>query len=68
VEHLQYRIGREIRGRLAAALGTSAGPDVIESLLMLWAGALVYAGMGYATYAEIADRPDRSARLILHQR
>jgi TetR/AcrR family transcriptional regulator, cholesterol catabolism regulator len=64
VEHLQTRIGREIRERLAAALGP-AEPDAVDALLMLWAGALVYAGMGYASYAEIADRLDKSARLIL---
>jgi TetR/AcrR family transcriptional regulator, cholesterol catabolism regulator len=68
VQHLQARIGRELRDRLAAALGSSAPPDVVELLLMLWAGALVYAGMGYATYAEIADRLEKSARLILGQR
>jgi TetR/AcrR family transcriptional regulator, cholesterol catabolism regulator len=65
VEHLQVRIGGEIRTRLAAALGSAGRPDVIESLELLWAGALVYAGMGYASYAEIADRLDRSARLII---
>jgi TetR/AcrR family transcriptional regulator, cholesterol catabolism regulator len=65
VEHLQVRIGREIRKRLAAALGPAGRPDLIESLELLWAGALVYAGMGYASYAEIADRLDRSARLIV---
>jgi TetR/AcrR family transcriptional regulator, cholesterol catabolism regulator len=65
VEHLQARIGREIRERLAAALGPAGGPAVVDSLLLLWAGALVYAGMGYASYAEIADRLDTSARLIM---
>jgi hypothetical protein len=32
---------------------------------MLWAGALVYAAMGYATYGEVADQLERSARLIV---
>lgn len=68
VEHLQSRIAREIRHRLNAALGSAGGADVTESLLLLWAGALVHAGMGYASYTEIADRLDRSARLILSSR
>jgi AcrR family transcriptional regulator len=65
VEHLHSRIGREIRQRLVAALGPAGRPDVVESLQLLWAGALVYAGMGYASYTEIADRLDKSARLIV---
>jgi TetR/AcrR family transcriptional regulator, cholesterol catabolism regulator len=65
VEHLQTRIRREIRDRLSAALGAAGEPDVLDALLMLWAGSLVYAGMGYASYTDIADRIDKSARLIL---
>jgi TetR/AcrR family transcriptional regulator, cholesterol catabolism regulator len=64
-EHLQTRIRREIRDRLSAALGAAGEPDVLDALLMLWAGSLVYAGMGYASYTDIADRIDKSARLIL---
>jgi hypothetical protein len=38
---------------------------VIDSLEMLYSGALVRAGMGYASYTEIAARLEKSARLIL---
>jgi AcrR family transcriptional regulator len=65
VEVLRGRIGRDIRDRLAAALGPDTDPDVIDSLEMLYSGALVRAGMGYASYADIAQRLERSARLIL---
>jgi len=65
VEVLRQRIGRDIRDRLAAALGTEVDPDVIDSLEMLYSGALVRAGMGYTSYAEIAERLEKSARLIL---
>ncbi|MBV8930882.1 MAG: TetR family transcriptional regulator [Mycobacteriaceae bacterium] len=65
VEHLQTRIATEIRERLSAALGSAAHPDVVDALMMLWAGALVYTGMGYASFTEMADRLDKSARLIL---
>ena len=54
VEVLRLRIGRDIRDRLAAALG----PTPIRTSSSRWscctAGALVRAGMGYASYADIA--------------
>ncbi|WP_246098197.1 TetR/AcrR family transcriptional regulator [Rhodococcus spelaei] len=65
VEHLRGRIGAEIHGRLAAALGPGSDPDLIETLELLYAGALLRAGMGYGTYAHIAGRLEASARLIL---
>ncbi len=65
VEVLRQRIGRDIRDRLTAALGSDTDPDVIDSLEMLYSGALVRAGMGYASYADIARRLEKSARLIL---
>ena len=65
VEALRLRIGRAIHDRLAAALGPDRDPDVIESLELLYAGALVRAGMGYGSYTEIAERLEKSARLML---
>ena len=65
VEVLRQRIGRDIRERLSAALGADTDPDVIDSLEMLYSGALVRAGMGYASYADIAGRLEKSARLVL---
>ena len=65
VEVLRLRIGRDIHDRLVAALGSDRDPDVIESLELLYAGALVRAGMGYGSYAEIANRLEKSARLML---
>ncbi len=61
VEVLRQRIGRDIRGRLSAALGADIDPDVIDALEMLYSGALVRAGMGYASYPDIA-RDWRSRR------
>ena len=68
VEHLRLRIGREIHQRLVTALGADHSDDLVESLELLYAGALVRAGMGYASYAEIADRLEASARLLLADR
>jgi TetR/AcrR family transcriptional regulator, cholesterol catabolism regulator len=65
VEVLRQRIGLDIRQRLAAALGQDTDPDVIDSLEMLYSGALVRAGMGYASYQDIAQRLEKSARLML---
>ena len=65
VEVLRLRIGRDIRDRLTEALSEDVDPDVIDSLEMLYSGALVRAGMGYASYTEIAQRLEKSARLML---
>ena len=65
VEHLRDRIAREIRGRLVEAAGEGTDPALVETLELLYTGALVHAGMGYVTYSEIADRLERSARLLL---
>ncbi|RDI47018.1 TetR/AcrR family transcriptional regulator [Nocardia mexicana] len=65
VAHLRVRIGSEIRKRLVTALGDDADPEVVETLELLYAGALVRAGMGYASYAEIADRLEKSTLRVL---
>ncbi|UYP20912.1 TetR/AcrR family transcriptional regulator [Rhodococcus sp. Z13] len=65
VEHLRGRIGLDIRNRIAEALGPDHDPDELEALELLYAGALVRAGMGYGTYERLADRLERSARLLL---
>ena len=51
--------------RLTTALGPAADPDIVEALELLYAGALVRAGMGYASYHFIADLLERSARQLL---
>lgn len=65
VEHLRLRIGKDIRGRLVAALGPGHDPDVLDALEIAWSGALVRAGMGYESYAQIADRLETTAKLIM---
>jgi TetR/AcrR family transcriptional regulator, cholesterol catabolism regulator len=64
VKHLRLRIGREIHQRLVAALGPDHS-DVVESLELLYAGALVHAGMGYASYTQIAEQLETAAHLLL---
>lgn len=66
VQHLRLKIGIEIRERITRALEPETDPDIVESLELLYAGALVRAGMGYESYADIADRLERSALLVLN--
>ncbi|MFJ4656334.1 TetR/AcrR family transcriptional regulator [Nocardia sp. NPDC088792] len=65
VAHLRYRIGSEIRKRLMDASGADADPEIVDHLELLYAGALVRAGMGYASYAEIAELLEKSALRVL---
>lgn len=65
VEHLRVRIGIEIRERLENALDVGYDPDVLETLELLYAGALLRAGMGYGSYENLADQLERSATIIL---
>ncbi|MGE5695191.1 MAG: TetR/AcrR family transcriptional regulator [Candidatus Sericytochromatia bacterium] len=64
VQHLRDRIAREIHARLDEAVGANPDPALVPTLELLYTGALVHAGMGYVTYTEIADRLERSARLL----
>ena len=63
VEHLRDRIGREIRRRLRDALDRDDA-QTLRALELLYAGALAHAGMGHASYSEIADRLEKSAQLL----
>lgn len=65
VSHLRIRIGADIRRRLIAALGEDADEQVVGALEMVYAGALVRAGMGYGSYIDMADAIESAARLIL---
>jgi len=70
VRELRLRIGVTIRRRFKAALSGDAGPDpeterVLDALEFAYAGALVHAGMGYTSYARIADRLTGVAELLL---
>ncbi|MFL0578014.1 TetR/AcrR family transcriptional regulator [Dietzia sp. 179-F 9C3 NHS] len=65
VSHLRVRIGADIRRRIVAALGPEVDDEVVGALEMVYAGALVRAGMGYGTYADMADSIESAARLIL---
>jgi AcrR family transcriptional regulator len=65
VERLRLRIGAEFVDRLRAALGDDADPVVLETLALALSGALLQAGMGLMTYAEMADRLDAVVAVIM---
>lgn len=66
VQELRLRIGIRIRERLSAALGDDADPKVLSALEIAYTGALVHAGMGYSSYARMADRLVEMAGLLVH--
>jgi AcrR family transcriptional regulator len=65
VQELRLRIGATIRRRLQAALAPETDERLLNALEFAYAGALVHAGMGYTSYARIADRLAEVARLLL---
>jgi AcrR family transcriptional regulator len=65
VRELRRRIGVSIRRRLEAALGDDPDSTIVDALELAYAGALVHAGMGYTSYARMADRLAEMAELIL---
>ncbi|QKG25990.1 TetR/AcrR family transcriptional regulator [Actinomadura verrucosospora] len=65
VRELRARIGVAIRTRLRDALGGHGDPAVLGALELAYSGALLHAGMGYTSYARMADRLAEMARLIL---
>nr|WP_232541437.1 TetR/AcrR family transcriptional regulator [Nocardia bovistercoris] len=65
VAHLRFRIGLEIRRWIDDALGADSDPDTVEALELLYSGALLRAGMGYASYTETADLIQKTAILLL---
>ena len=67
VRRLRSRIGAAFNDHLAAALGPDVDPAVLRALNLALAGALLQAGMGYFSYADLADRMDEVAALLLRE-
>lgn len=65
VDELRLRIGGEFVRRFREALGEKADPAVLEALALAFSGALLQAGMGLLTYAEMADRLDSVVAVIM---
>lgn len=68
VDELRLQIGAELVRRFRVALGDPGGaadPAVLETLALAFSGALLQAGMGLLTYAEMADRLDSVVAVIM---
>ena len=64
VARLRRRIGALVHERLVLALGAETDPEVVDALDVVFAGALLHAGLGLFPYAEFADRMARIATLL----
>ncbi|MFE3262285.1 TetR/AcrR family transcriptional regulator [Nocardia sp. NPDC059091] len=64
VQHLRACIAREIRRRLAAALGYG-NDGRIAVLELLYTGAMLQAGIGWLSYAQVGDLLEACAYRIL---
>ena len=65
VDELRLRIGGELVRRFQVALGADGDAAVLEALALAFSGALLQAGMGLMTYAEMADRLDPVVAVIM---
>jgi AcrR family transcriptional regulator len=68
VAHIRDRVGAEIRRRLAATLGDDDGEAILGALELTVAGAMIQAGTGHLSYAELPDRVADVAALLLRGR
>lgn len=65
VERLRLRIGSGFVSRFEAALGGDPDPALVEAMTLAFSGALLQAGMGLMSYAEMADRLDPVVAVVM---
>ena len=65
VQRLRLAIGTEYVRRFRRALGQRADEGLLETLVLTYLGALLQAGMGGATYLQMADQLDRAIAVIM---
>jgi AcrR family transcriptional regulator len=65
VVRLRVRIGAEFLEEFRVALGDDADPDVLDTLVLALSGALLQAGVGLITYAELGTRLDSVVDVIM---
>jgi AcrR family transcriptional regulator len=65
VERLRLRIGGAFVELFEDALGPAANPERVDALTLAFSGALLQAGMGLITYADLGDRLDTVVATIL---
>jgi AcrR family transcriptional regulator len=67
VKVLRDRIGWEMNRRLAAALGDDSDPAVLRALELALSGAMVKAGMGHLSYADLPSLLAEVTDLVMTQ-
>jgi AcrR family transcriptional regulator len=68
VRSVRVRFGNEVHRRLASALGEDATSGVLQGLDLAYSGAMLWAGMGHMTFAEIPDALAEMARTLIGTR
>jgi AcrR family transcriptional regulator len=58
---LRDAIGGLLAQRIQLAIGADADPVVVDGALMLYTGAMLEAGLGYSTFADVVERIRRFA-------
>jgi AcrR family transcriptional regulator len=66
VAQLRVRIGSLFVRRFDRALGEQSTPALVDTLVLAFSGALLQAGMGVITYADLGERLDEVVVTILH--
>ncbi|MFV0317591.1 MAG: TetR/AcrR family transcriptional regulator [Microthrixaceae bacterium] len=64
VQRLRDEIGADLAARLGVALGDRVPPAVAESILLVFSGAMLQAGMGYFDYSGVVSRVLATADLL----
>jgi AcrR family transcriptional regulator len=65
VKVLRDRIGARIVSRISAALGHKPDPAVLQTLSLAYIGAMLSAGMGHLTFAEVPQAMATAAGLVV---
>jgi AcrR family transcriptional regulator len=65
VARLRVRIGAQFLEDFRMALGEDADPDLLDTLVLVLSGALLQAGVGMITYADLGTRLDSVVDVIM---
>lgn len=63
-QRVRDQIGLDLAERLATAFGDDIDPQVADTLLLVFSGAMLQAGMGYFDFGGVVSRVSSAARLM----
>lgn len=64
IKRLRELVGRELAHRVATALAPARDPDLVETLLIAYSGAMIVVGTGNLDYMSVMRRMETVARQI----